>query len=60
MDDSRFYILFNSISIIPGRWAGENKRPYAIEPRFLCKRYPPKAGLEPEIARSAVGKRLTY
>ena len=30
--DLRFYILFNSISVISGRWAGDNERLCAMEP----------------------------
>ena len=26
MDDLRFYVLFNSISVISGRWADDNER----------------------------------
>ena len=31
-DDLRFYVLFNSISVITGRWADDNKRLCAMEP----------------------------
>ena len=33
MDDLRFYVLFNSISVISGRWLGGNERLCAVE---LC------------------------
>ena len=26
MDDLRFYVLFNSISVISGRWVDDNER----------------------------------
>ena len=26
MDDLRFYVLFNSVSVISGRWADDNER----------------------------------
>ena len=26
MDDLRFYVLFNSISVISGQWVGDNER----------------------------------
>ena len=26
MDDSRLYVLFNSMSVISGRWADDNER----------------------------------
>ena len=34
MDDLRFYVLFNSISVIPGRWESDNERLRIMEPRF--------------------------
>ena len=55
MDDLRFYVLFNSISVISGRWDGDTERLYAMEPRFR---------LEPGAARTrsarSVGQRLTH
>ena len=56
-NDLRFNVIFITISIISERWAGDNERPCAVEPRL--KRSPPQAGLEPGNARS-VGQRLTY
>ena len=47
MDALRLIVLFNSISVIAGRWAADNGRLYAIEPRLRLKRSPPQAGLEP-------------
>ena len=34
MDDSRFYVLFNIITVISGPWAADNKRLCAMEPRL--------------------------
>ena len=34
MDVLRFYVLFNSISVISGRWADDNERLCAMEPRI--------------------------
>ena len=34
MGDLRFYVFFNSISVITGRWADDNARLYAMEPRL--------------------------
>ena len=34
MDDLRFYVLFNSISVISGRRADDNERLYAMEPHL--------------------------
>ena len=45
MDDLRFYVLFNSISVISGRWADENERLCAMEPRLRVKRSSPHAGI---------------
>ena len=33
MDDLRFYVLFNSISVISGQWEVDNERMYAMELR---------------------------
>ena len=38
MNDLRFYVLFNIISVISGRWVGDNERPCAMEPRLRFKR----------------------
>ena len=59
MDDLRFYVLFNSISVISGRWADDNDRLCAMELRLRLKRSSPRAGLELTTARS-VGQRLTH
>ena len=53
MDDLRFYVLFNSISFISGRWAVDNGTPFAVE------KISPRAGLELGTARS-VAQRLTH
>ena len=58
MDDLRFYILFNSISVKSEWWADDNERLCAIEPCLQLKRSPPLVGLKPETTRS-VGQRLT-
>ena len=47
MDDLRFYILFNNISAISGRWLGGNERLCAVDPCLWLKRLQPQAGLEP-------------
>ena len=31
MDDLRFYVLFNNISVISGKWVGDNERLCAME-----------------------------
>ena len=31
MDDMRFYVLFNSVSVISGRWEVDNERLCAME-----------------------------
>ena len=45
MGDLRFYVLFNSISVISGRWADHNERLCAITP-FTVGRISPRAGIE--------------
>ena len=39
IDDSRFYVLFNSISAISGRWADDNEGLCAMEPRLRLRRF---------------------
>ena len=46
MSDLQLYILFNSISVIPGRRFGDNERLCVMEPRLRSERFPPQAGLE--------------
>ena len=53
---ARFYVLFNSISVISGRYAGNNGRLCAMELRLRLGRFRLEARLEPGNARS-VGKR---
>ena len=50
MGDLR-YVLFNSISVISGRWAGDNERLCAMEPRLRLNKSPSQTGLEPESYR---------
>ena len=52
MDDLRFYVFFNSISVLSGQWDCDSKRLYAMEPRLRLKRSPPQVGLKPGTARS--------
>ena len=46
MDDLRFYILFNSISVISGRLTGDKERLCAMKFRLRLKKLPPPAGLK--------------
>ena len=39
MDDLRFYVLFNSISVISGRCLDEDERLGAMELRLLLRRF---------------------
>ena len=50
---------FTNISVISERWADDNERLCAVEPRLRLKRSSPQAGLELTTARS-VGQRLTH
>ena len=59
IDYLQFYILFNSISVIPGPWADDNERLCAMESYLQLERYPPHTGLELGTTRS-VGQCKTY
>ena len=50
---------FNSISIILGRWVGNNEKLCAVEPRLWFKRLPPPTCLQHGTAKSA-GQRFNY
>ena len=50
---------FNSISIILGRWVGNNEKLCAVEPRLRFKRLPPPTCLQHGTAKSA-GQRFNY
>ena len=39
MHDLRFYVLFNSISVISRRLAGDNERLCAMEPHIRLRRF---------------------
>ena len=52
MDDLQFYIIFNSISVLSGRWLADNERLCAMEPLLRSERFPPQARLEPGTGRS--------
>ena len=39
MDDMRFYVLFNSISVISGQWKVDNERLCAVELRLWLRRF---------------------
>ena len=52
MDDLRFYVLSNSISVISGRCYDDNEKLCAMEPRLRLERPSPRAGLESGTARS--------
>ena len=59
MDDLRFYVLFNSISVISGRWADDNERLCAEESRLQLRRFRLEWARTVRTARS-VGQRLTH
>ena len=48
MDDLRFYVLFNNISVISGRWADDNKRFCAMEPCLRLRRFRLERGSNPD------------
>ena len=45
MDDLQFYILFNYISVISGRWVDANERLSAMEPHLRLRRFRLERGL---------------
>ena len=47
MDNLRFYVLFNSISVISGLWADDNERLCAMETPFTVEKISLRAELEP-------------
>ena len=47
MGDLRFYVLFNSVSVISGGWEVDNERLCAMELRLLTvEKISPRAGIE--------------
>ena len=46
LDYLRFYILFNSISVILERWEDDNERLCVMEPCLWFRRFLPPARLE--------------
>ena len=46
MDDLRFYVLFNSVSVISGQWKVDNERLCAMELHLWLRRFLPTAGME--------------
>ena len=47
MDDLRFHVLFNSISVISGRWADDNERLCAMEHRLRLRIFNLERGQNP-------------
>ena len=39
MDGLLLYVFFNSLSVISGRWADDNERLFAMEPRLRRRRF---------------------
>ena len=59
MDDLPFYVLFNSILVTSGRWADDNRRLCAMDPRVRLSR-PPQDRQISRPAPNPVGQRLTH
>ena len=61
MDDLRFYVLFNSVSVISGRCMDDNERLCAMELRLRLRRYHLERGSNSvrEISRPALNP-LSY
>ena len=45
MDDLQFYVLFNNISVISGRWADDTEGLCAMKPRLRSRRFRLQRGL---------------
>ena len=59
-DDLQFYYSFQQYFSVSGRWADDNERLCAMEPRLrLTEKISPRAGLDLGTARS-VGQHLTH
>ena len=39
MDDLRFYVLFNTVSVISGQWEVDNERLCAMQLRLRLRRF---------------------
>ena len=52
IDDLRCHVIFNSISVISGRWASDNEKPCAVELRLQFKKIFVSNGSRTGIARS--------
>ena len=59
MDDLRFYVFLNSISVIIGQWADDNKRPFAMESLLRLNRFRHKQDSLSGTAKSA-GQHSTH
>ena len=59
MDNLGFYVLFNSISVISGRWISDSEMLYTMAPGLRSERFASQAGIELETARSEGYERST-
>ena len=57
MDDLRFSVLFNSISVILERWADANERLCAMEPRLRLRKFRLERGSNPGYSYLEPNKR---
>ena len=46
MEDMRFYVLFNIISVISGQWKVGNEKLCAMETPFTADKISPRAGIK--------------
>ena len=46
MDELQFYVLFNSISVIPGRYLDDNERLCALNFLFTFEKISPRMRIE--------------
>ena len=48
----KFYVLFNGVLIISGRWEADNERLCAMKPVYGVEHISPEVGIELGTARS--------
>ena len=59
-DDLQFYILFNTISVISGRWADDNEKAVCNGTLFTVEKTLPQAGLTRSIGQRSPTELLEF
>ena len=60
MDDSRFYVLFNTITVISGQFEVDNERMCAMEPHLRLRIFRLERGSNMRSRGSSFGLALAY